>query len=117
MALFKQALVVRTDLGMGKGKIVAQCSHASLMALEKTMRKNAQWAEEWKAGGQGKIVLKVNSEKELLELFESAKKVLPCCLVKDAGHTQISPNTITCLGIGPAPENELDKFTGKLKLL
>src|SRR3989338_3015694 len=104
MAEFKQAIVVRTDLGMGKGKIAAQSAHASLSALEKTQQKNPQWAEEWKSQGQQKVVLKVNSEKELLELFEEAKKELPCALIKDAGHTQVESGSITCLGIGPAPE-------------
>lgn len=114
---FKQALVVRTDIGMGKGKTAAQASHASLLAVEKTMQKHPEWVNEWKKTGQTKIVLKVNSEKELLDLFESTKKMLPSALVKDAGHTQVHSGTITCLGIGPAPENKLDQFTGKLKLL
>lgn len=114
---YKQAIVVRADLQMGKGKIAAQSAHASLAAFEKTQEKNAEWANEWKMQGQQKVVLKVVSKKELLELFEQAKTTLPCALIKDAGHTQVEPGEITCLGIGPAPENLIDKFTGKLKLL
>ncbi len=114
---FKQAIIVRADLKMGKGKTASQCAHASLAALEKAMQKNSDWALAWKDYGQQKVVLKVNSEKELLELFELAKKKLPAALIKDAGHTQVNPGEITCMAIGPAPENEVDKLTGKLKLL
>ncbi|MFH1663337.1 MAG: peptidyl-tRNA hydrolase Pth2 [archaeon] len=114
---FKQAIIVRTDLKMGKGKTAAQCSHASVEALEKTRTKFPEWVENWRETGTQKVVLKVESEKELLELFEKAKKEVPAALIKDAGRTQIEPGSITCIGLGPAPENILDKFTGKLKLL
>lgn len=114
---YKQAIIVRKDLKMGTGKIAAQSSHASVTALEKTQQKNEEWAQEWKNQGQQKVVLKVNSEKELLELFEKAKKELPCALIKDAGHTQVEPGSVTALGIGPAPEEKIDKYTAKLKLL
>jgi len=113
----KQVIVVRTDLKMGKGKIAAQCAHASLSALEKTRQENPAWAEEWMEQGQKKVVLKVSDKKELLELFEQIKKNLPAALIKDAGLTQIKNGDITCIGIGPAPEAEIDKFTSKLKLL
>ena len=45
------------------------------------------------------------------------KKILPCALIKDAGRTQIEPGTITALGIGPALESDIDKYTKDLKLL
>jgi len=114
---FKQVIVVRTDLGMGKGKIAAQSSHAAVEALEKTMQKNPPWVEEWKIQGQEKVVLKVASKKELLELFQQLKNLFPCALIKDAGRTQIAAGEPTCLACGPVPENEIDKFTSKLKLL
>lgn len=113
----KQVLVVRKDLGMGAGKIAAQCSHAAIEAYEKTMRKNPEWVQEWKSSGMGKIVLKVNSKKELLELFEKVKKILPTALITDAGKTQIEPGEQTCIGIGPAPESEINRYTKELKLL
>jgi PTH2 family peptidyl-tRNA hydrolase len=114
---FKQAIVVRSDLQMGKGKLAAQSAHASLEAMEKTKRQEPDWVEEWRAEGQKKVVLKVGSKKELLELFEAAKKELPAALIKDAGLTQIEAGEPTCIGIGPAPEAEIDRFTSKLKLL
>jgi len=110
----KQAIVVRTDLGMGRGKIAAQCSHASVEVLAKADEKVVS---EWKAEGMKKIVLKVEGKKELLDLFEQAKKLFPTALIKDAGLTQIKQGEATCIAIGPAKEEELDKITGNLKLL
>ncbi len=114
---FKQVIIVRKDLQMGIGKIAAQSAHASVGALEKTLQSHPEWVKEWKTQGQQKVVLKVQSKKELLEWFEILKKIFPTELIKDAGHTQISPNEPTCIGVGPAPEKELDKFTKELKLL
>ena len=110
----KQAIIVRTDLGMGKGKIAAQVAHASVNALEKA---DSKTVEEWKNHGMKKIVLKVGSKQELLELFQKLKKLFPAALIKDAGLTQITPGEPTCVGIGPTSEIELDKFLGDLKLL
>ncbi|MEK6942273.1 MAG: peptidyl-tRNA hydrolase Pth2 [archaeon] len=114
---FKQVIIVRKDLKMGTGKVAAQAAHASVAALEKTMNEHEDWVAEWKEQGQEKVVLKVGSKKELLEWFEKLKKRFPTALIKDAGRTQIAPNEPTCIGIGPAPENEIDEYTKGLKLL
>ena len=114
----KQAIVVRNDLGMGKGKVAAQVAHASLAAAEAAQSKNPKWYEGWKDTGQAKIVLKVDSVDELQDLFLKAKSAgLPASLIQDRGLTQIEPGTVTCLGVGPAPDAEVDRITGKLKLL
>ena len=114
----KQALVVRQDIRMGKGKVAAQVAHASLSAAEDAMRKHEAWYEGWKEEGQKKIVLKVQSEEELRELFKMARSArLPAALIEDRGLTQLEPGTVTCLGIGPGPDVEIDTLTGKLKLL
>ena len=114
---YKQIIVVRADLKMGQGKVAAQSAHASISAMEKTMRDSPEIVEKWKEDGMAKIVLKVNSEQELLELFETLKKKFPTALIKDAGHTQVRANTETCIGIGPVDAKEIDKYTAKLKLL
>ena len=67
--------------------------------------------------GQRKIVLKVNSEDELLEKEREAKEAsIPSALISDMGLTELPPGTITALGIGPAPEVMIDKITGSLSL-
>jgi len=114
----KQAIIVRSDLGMGRGKMAAQSAHASVHALLEAMRKAPEEAEEWLATGGTKITLKVNSEKELQEIFDAAKrKKLPCSLIHDAGKTQIPEGSATAVAIGPAKESDVDAITGKLKLL
>ncbi len=114
----KQAIVVRTDIKMGKGKLAAQAAHASLSAAEQASARRSQWYAEWKEGGQAKIVLKVQSEGELEDLFQKAKSSgLPAAVIQDRGLTQLEPGTTTCVGIGPAPDEEIDRVTGRLKLL
>ncbi len=113
----KQVIIVRNDIGMGKGKLAAQVAHASVSAIDKIVIDWPEWVEQWKSEGMEKIVLKVNSEKELLILFEKIKTMFPAALIKDAGHTQIKSGTITCFGVGPVPEHLIDEFTKKLKLV
>jgi len=56
--------------------------------------------------------------KELEAVKEHAISLnLPWSEVTDAGHTQIAPGTTTCISLGPAPEDLIDKVTGDLKLL
>lgn len=115
MFSYKQAIVLRADLGMGKGKLVAQGSHASLNAYSKSgeLEKKA-----WELSGQKKIVLKAASEEELLEYFTRCKDAgLKPALIKDAGHTQIPAGSITAFAVGPAEEGKIDSILGKLKLL
>ncbi len=117
MNAIKQVIVVRTDLEMGKGKIAAQVGHACVLGAENVRRSNLDWFDEWWKG-QEKIVVKVNSLKELENVKKHAIDLnLPWSEVTDAGHTQIEPGTTTCISIGPAPSELIDKITGTLKLL
>ena len=111
----KQAIVARADLGMGEGKLAAQVAHASLSAYEDTDTKTRR---AWKGGGQKKVVVKANSEGELFELADVAeRKGLPNAIVRDAGHTQLDPGTVTALAVGPGEEDLVDQVTGDLSLL
>ena len=110
----KQAIVARTDLGMGQGKLAAQVAHASLSAYGST---GSSARSEWTSGGQKKVVLKGAGESELQELADQARREgLPYALVRDAGHTQLEPGTLTALAVGPGAENVVDKVTGELSL-
>jgi len=114
---FKQALVLRADLKMSPGKAAAQASHAAVSSAEEARKKNPLWWTGWIEEGQCKIVLKVNSEAELLSLEKKAKDLgLPTALISDAGLTELEPGTVTVLGIGPAPSNLVDRVTGNLPL-
>lgn len=117
MGDIKQVIVVRTDLGMGKGKIAAQVGHACVLGAEHVRKTNPEWFNKWWMG-QEKVVVKVDGIKELDEVKRAAIDLgLPWSEVTDAGHTQIAPGTTTCISIGPAPEELVDKITGDLKLL
>ena len=111
----KQAIIIRTDLDMGKGKIAAQSCHASIAAFLKA-RKPVR--ESWLDEGMKKVVVKVSGEKEMKTLFKKAKSgKIPAAIINDAGLTQLEPGTATAIGIGPAEDAKIDKVTGKLKLL
>jgi PTH2 family peptidyl-tRNA hydrolase len=117
MGDIKQVIVVRTDLDMGKGKIAAQVGHACVLGAEHVRKSHPEWYQQW-WGGQEKVVVKVSGIKELQEVKRGAIDLnLPWSEVSDAGHTQLAPGTTTCISIGPAPENLIDKITGDLKLL
>ncbi|MDE1861737.1 MAG: peptidyl-tRNA hydrolase Pth2 [Thaumarchaeota archaeon] len=118
MGSIKQVIVVRRDLGMGTGKIAAQVGHACVLGAEHVRKSHREWFEKWSEFGQEKVVLKVSSLQELDEVKKHAILLgLPWSEVTDAGHTQIEPGTVTCISIGPAPEDQIDRVTGHLKLL
>ena len=113
--MYKQVLVVRKDIKMGVGKIAAHCAHAS---LDSALLVNQKILDEWKSEGAKKIVVKVNSLKEMQDLEKRLRKEkIIHSMIKDAGLTQLKRGTVTVLGIGPEKENKVDKITGKLKLL
>lgn len=113
--MYKQVIIIRKDLKLSKGKIAAQCAHASLDAYKKS---DQSTREKWEAEGMKKVVLKVNNLRELRNVYASALKMnLPACIIKDAGRTEIQRGTITAVGIGPDKEEAIDKITKHLKLL
>lgn len=113
--MYKQAIVVRKDLKLGKGKLSAHASHA---AVGSVFLCSEHVIEAWRGEGEKKVVLKIENLEKLREIYKKAKKAkIPCFLVKDAGLTQLKRGTITCIGIGPDEEKNIDKITGKLKLL
>ena len=117
MSNIKQVIVVRTDLDMGKGKIAAQVGHACVLGAEHVRKSNPEWFTQW-WNGQEKVVVKVSTLKELEEIKQGVIELgLPWSDVTDAGHTQIEPGTTTCISVGPAPEEKIDKITGELSLL
>ncbi len=114
---YKLVIVVRTDLGLTKGKMAVQVAHASVNCAVQAHTRRRKVYDEWYRGGQKKIVAKVAGVRELLELKSMAEaKGHITSLVTDAGLTQVPPGTTTCLGIGPASSKEIDPLTGHLGL-
>ena len=112
---YKQVILVRTDLKLPKGKLGAQCAHASVEAVLKSSR---DVIDEWRSDGGKKVVLKAADLTELRKCEALARKEkLVTALITDAGHTTIPAGTVTCLGIGPDVEEKIDRVTGQLKIL
>lgn len=134
----KQVIVMRKDLNMRKGKMVVQGSHASMkvffdMIVSHRKTCNDSFTFEtllppgeigkdmlsWVGGIFKKVCCGVNSEEELLAIYNQAKeKGLPCALIQDAGLTEFGGvPTYTCCAIGPAKSELIDVITGNLTLL
>jgi PTH2 family peptidyl-tRNA hydrolase len=138
----KQVIILRKDLNMRKGKMVAQGAHASMAAILKqgclhfhetdslapalvrefnldmsSPSSNAIW--EWLNGSFTKITLSCDSEEELLALHEKAKGAnLLCSLIQDNGLTEFNGvKTYTAVAIGPDFSEKIDLITSQLKLL
>lgn len=113
--MYKQVIVIRSDLDMSAGKTAAQCAHAAVSSLDNA---NKKVLASWKREGQKKVVVQARNEKELFELKAKCGKLkIPCSLVIDAGLTELIPGTATALAIGPDKEEKINKITGSLPLL
>eukprot|EP00270_Netrium_digitus_P017674 TRINITY_DN654_c0_g1_i2.p1 TRINITY_DN654_c0_g1~~TRINITY_DN654_c0_g1_i2.p1 ORF type:complete len:103 (-),score=22.10 TRINITY_DN654_c0_g1_i2:155-463(-) len=102
---------------MGKGKIGAQCGHATLGLF-----KNVGWRaplsiRRWESCGQVKVVVKVESEEEMMQIQAKGREAgIPSHITIDAGRTQIAPNSRTVMAL-LGPDSVLEGITGHLKLL
>lgn len=127
----KQVIIMRKDLGLRKGKLIAQGAHSVLKPFfidyltrieERKFLLDLDFDGgdeiiEWIENRFKKICLQVESEEELLQIYTRAEEAgLPCALVVDAGMTEIPPNTPTCCSIGPADPKKIDEITGNLRL-
>lgn len=118
----KQVLVYRRDLKMRKGKIAAQCAHASMAVFFRrgsgppghlALELDGPMAA-WVRGRFTKVVLSVEGEDELLRVHEQARRAgLPAVLITDAGRTEFrGVPTRTAVAVGPAERSEVDAITG-----
>lgn len=110
-------LVVRTDLKLSSGKLVAQAGHAAVEVALKARKSEADLLNRWRNEGARKIALKIPDEDSLKRLFGEAQDAgLVSYMVKDAGHTEIPPGTLTVVGI-LGPRRAVDALVGDLSLL
>lgn len=124
----KQVIVMRKDLGMRKGKMIAQGAHASL----KVLTDRCSHADDstfsialtpamaaWLTGRFTKVCVSVDSEAALDAVVERARAAgVPVALIVDAGKTEFhGVPTKTCCAVGPAWSDEVDAITGDLPLL
>lgn len=121
---------MRKDLNMRKGKMIAQGSHASMKCIldymvkvpaedEMILHLNHYPLKDWIEGMFTKVCVSVDSEEELINIYNQAKEAgLICSLIEDVGLTEFGGvPTKTCCAIGPENSEDIDKITGHLKLL
>jgi len=122
----KQVIVIRKDLNMGKGKMIAQAAHASLAAITKYFIPGtnvltlipSKAMRDWLENSFTKICVYVKSEEELHGIYlEALGADLPCSLIKDNGRTVFKEPTYTAVAVGPAEVEDVDKITRHLPLL
>jgi PTH2 family peptidyl-tRNA hydrolase len=110
---------------MRKGKMVSQGSHASLGAILNLLKENPKALSEdprvkpWVDGAFTKICVSVNSEEELLDIYNKCKESgIITVLICDAGKTEFNGvPTHTTVAVGPDEESKVNAITGHLKLL
>jgi PTH2 family peptidyl-tRNA hydrolase len=111
-------VVLRGELRLTAGKAAVQAAHAAVMLVRLAEKRDPESLEQWLAQGQKKIALVVPTLTDLESLERAARsRGVPAVWVEDAGFTEVPPGTRTCLGLGPAPDSELDPITGQLDLL
>lgn len=131
----KQVIIVRKDLNMSPGKLAAQVAHASMGALLKSLEldlrefkgkssvgiyanlDSSQPAFDFLTGSFTKVVLQVESEAELQQIYEEAlESGIVAANIVDEGRTELNGPTFTCVGLGPEESSKLDAVTGHLRL-
>lgn len=125
----KQVIVMRKDLNMRKGKMIAQGAHASLRVIllagaadsERTTYSIAMTEPmaAWLTGRFTKVCVSVDSEAALDDVVARAQAAgVPVALITDAGATEFhGVPTKTCCAVGPAWVEDVDAITGGLSLL
>ena len=109
-------VLVRDDLKMSKGKVLAQVSHTIVDAAVKAYTQS-QLFFKWRADGEKIVILKVPNEKTLMYIMNIAeRKGVNCGYTVDAGLTEVLPGTKTVGFVGPDRDEKVDKLTGQLKL-
>ena len=114
----KMVLVVNTELGMGKGKVAAQCGHAAVACFKAALVEEPQLVAAWERTGQTKVVVRGGGEESLLAVSKAGRQAgMVVAEVRDAGRSQVEAGSLTLVGLGPANNLLIDKVAGKLKLL
>ncbi len=114
---------------MRTGKYVAQGAHAATGALLSLGKLDSygdnfiiplynHFVKEWLLGSFKKVALYVETDEELMALYDAAKSAgLPVALIRDSGLTEFNGvPTLTAVGIGPGGHDEINVITGHLPL-
>lgn len=100
-----------------RGKMLAQAGHAIQVADWDSERRFPELRQKYKASEHiRKIVLCVDTDREMLELAENYRDKCGVAVIRDAGFTVLKERTLTCVGIGPIHQDDVDSDLKNLKL-
>jgi peptidyl-tRNA hydrolase, PTH2 family len=126
-----QYIIVRKDLDMSQGKMSAQVAHASVATIapecydriinKQHIQRYARARQTWFDGAFAKVVLKVNTKQQMMNLIEKLKeRSMPFTIIRDACRTELTPeendSTLTCIGLVPMMRNDIPDFLQKLRV-
>jgi len=111
--MYKCVILIREDLKMSKGKVIAQCGHAIVNMMKHS---NKQKQRKWIQNGEKIVTLKISKLNDIKEIVNEINSKIFTHIVVDAGRTEIEPNTETVCIIGPEEENIINYYTSHLKL-
>lgn len=115
-------ILMRTDLSMQKGKMVAQGGHAVHLAIRAVEKSGsaaaAEWMRTWEAGSYPKIALKLEGHEWFSWLATALSDAgVIHAVVVDEGRTVVEPGTVTAVALQPMPKSRAKEYVGKMKLL
>jgi PTH2 family peptidyl-tRNA hydrolase len=132
----KQIIVIRKDLNMGRGKEIAQGSHASMAFITRALSyqkgvalhskdlctsitgRLTEAETKWLQSSFRKITCQVDTLLELMELCDRAHEAgISTHIVEDSGRTVFNGvKTVTCAAFGPDYDDVMDPVFQHLKL-
>ena len=97
---------------------MAQSGHAFLHAFWDAQTRFPEKALQYQTSMQAiKITLCVDTDEQLVALFEKYQKTMGATKVIDAGLTVTKGPNLTCVGLGPAHPQDFDDDVKGLKTL
>ena len=122
---YKVAICVRTDIKMSAAKLAVQVAHAcernilnrTVYILESGDGEEEYILNEYAKEGYPKVVLKVPDQATIGKLANKARDLgISSFIVTEFGLTEIEPDIVTCIAIGPMDQETSKKITGGLEL-
>lgn len=113
----KMYILINKDIEITKGKLAGQVSHSVMRYFYlKYKEDDLDEIKDYMEGKEKKIMLAV-SEKELLKLEkDNIENNLGYSVVRDAGYTELEPNTLTCICLGIFKEEDTPKKVKRMRL-
>lgn len=110
------SIIVRDDLKMSKGKMMAQCVHSIMMLYEKADKmKIEKWQNMY---GEKVVILRANKQKiKQLQKEGIQEYGIESFWVVDAGRTEVQEGTETVCIFEPTKSKYIQQLTRGLKLM